>query len=299
MVLDADLIFAGCSMLGIAASLFVGGRWLGRRAGKAVGPLVVLGLLAATAFSWFASEHLFWATLIPLSGVLLWSHWTPLLVAAAAGLTDVNPSLPARRRRRLSCSLIMVAGLLFLHPLLRGVVRPIVGWETARWQGEDCIQSHSATCGPASAATLLRHVQIDASERQLAAWCLSSQDGTSSLGLYRGLLRATADTDLQPQPTATSLRELVERRQLPAVALVEFQTAPQSLLTTGLFGRSDSRHAVVLLGRDARGNWRVSDPAVGRVVWDNDTLESRFTGQALHLKSRSHSPNRAMAGGVE
>src|SRR5439155_26252660 len=56
-----------------------------------------------------------------------------------------------------------------------------------RWRRDICLQTSHATSSPAAAATLLRSHGIDTTEEEMARLCLTNPDGTSLLGLYRGL----------------------------------------------------------------------------------------------------------------
>lgn len=70
---------------------------------------------------------------------------------------------------------------------------------SAEKTGEACLQSTPSTCGPASAASLLRTFGIQASERELAEEAMTSRSGTEVWHLARALRRrgiaSTAITD--------------------------------------------------------------------------------------------------------
>lgn len=57
---------------------------------------------------------------------------------------------------------------------------------------EVCLQSTPSTCGPASAATLLRIRRLPASERELARECYTSRTGTELWYVARALRRPPA-----------------------------------------------------------------------------------------------------------
>ena len=57
------------------------------------------------------------------------------------------------------------------------------------WSGKVCLQSTGSSCGPACAATLLRHFGIKATELEIARECFTSASGTENWYLARALRR--------------------------------------------------------------------------------------------------------------
>ena len=71
-------------------------------------------------------------------------------------------------------------------PYLKPLVVPLSDAELHdQWQGEACLQSTDATCGPASVATILRHLGIDTTERAVARAAYSYAGGTEAWYLAR------------------------------------------------------------------------------------------------------------------
>ena len=73
-------------------------------------------------------------------------------------------------------------------PYLKEVVLPLQ-MENLRdsWSGEVCCQTTASTCGPACAATMLRHFGIQATEQELARRCHTTQTGTENWYITREL----------------------------------------------------------------------------------------------------------------
>ena len=88
--------------------------------------------------------------------------------------------------------LVIPAGLLVLvlTPFVKPLLDPI---ELERLRGicesEVCMQSTFSTCGPSSAATLLKEFGETASEKQLARECLTSRSGTEIWYIARAFER--------------------------------------------------------------------------------------------------------------
>jgi hypothetical protein len=78
--------------------------------------------------------------------------------------------------------------LLILVPHLKPLLAPLdLAKLRDRCEGEVCLQSTLSTCGPASAATLLRRLGRAATERELAVEARSSASGTEVWYLARAL----------------------------------------------------------------------------------------------------------------
>ena len=89
----------------------------------------------------------------------------------------------------------------------------------------------------------------------------------------------------QPEPS-----EWASSGQLPNISLVRLggsADASTSSTRVGssrwLLGPRSEGHAVVVLGRDPRGNWLIADPAFGTTKWTDQQFRERFTGDAIYL----------------
>jgi hypothetical protein len=91
--------------------------------------------------------------------------------------------------------------VLVLVPFVKPLLSPIeLDRLRDRCEGEVCMQSTFSTCGPSSAATLLKAFGQAASERQLASECLTSRGGTEIWYIARAFKRRGFRTQVLIQP---------------------------------------------------------------------------------------------------
>lgn len=192
-----------------------------------------------------------------------------MLAAAAFALL----SSPAWQRSLLAVSVVGVASWRTVAPM----VRPAPKLGESRWSDGVCRQSTLATCSPAAAATALHDVGIDATEAALARLCLTSIDGTSNLGLYRGLRCKTDGTAVRVIPvilTAVDARHQGLRRCI-------FSITSSSTSTFELAGK----HSVVLFGFHADGSAEIGDPFSGRQRWTVEQFNALWSGSGFALST--------------
>ena len=283
-----DLYVAIALMLLLSLGLFAlvvrSARRLSR--GAASGLLVLcVGLLVL--FTWILADGLWLARLIPLTSVVILGDWTPLLVAAAAGLAWGRMPGAARRRAVL---LVPLAGLCLWRSYAR-LGQDLPPLNDDRWRRGVCLQTSDASCSAAAAATLLRERGIDATEAEMARLCLTRGAGTPMLGLYRGLKLKTAGTAYEVEPFHTDLTGL---RSLAADGPVILSVGlPRD--TAGLDSRYERlwgwtpgvRHTVVLFGFAENSEVEIGDPAAGREHWSAADLPVLWGGDGLRLVRRS------------
>lgn len=146
-----------------------------------------------------------------------------------------------------------------LAPLKRGALREL-------WQGEACLQSSSSTCGPASAASVLRKLGIEAKESEIAKDAFSYQGGTESWHLIRAMRARGAEVEVETE------RELEKPFPAPCVAGVRL----------GGVG-----HFIAILEETSDG-CLAADPLVGPRRFSKDELLKRysFTGFFIEASRR-------------
>jgi predicted double-glycine peptidase len=89
-------------------------------------------------------------------------------------------------------------------PYLKMALAPLKAEELReRWEGSVCLQSSESTCGPASAATILRFLGEDASEREIARAAFSTSRGTEAWYLARYLRKRGLSAKFDFRPTFT------------------------------------------------------------------------------------------------
>ena len=144
-------------------------------------------------------------------------------------------------------------------PFVKPAVMPLdYDRKWSRWEDGVCMQTTTATCGPCSAATLLRQAGLDASEKEIARATYSYAHGTENwyIARYltsRGLKTRYAKTEPNPQSIP-----------YPSIAGVR-----------GLgYG-----HFIVVLDKTPRG-YVIADSLVGKSIMTKSKLYEayKFTG---------------------
>ena len=216
--------------------------------------------------------------LLPFSNLIVLSNWQPLLVSALAGL--LWHRLPAQvwRKSAVTCALVVAC--------LLSVYRPILAQPPAmhdRWDGPVCMQTSQASCTPAAAATLLRQHGIRTTEQEMALLCLTSRDGTQTLGLYRGLKLKTRGTPwdvyLFSDGTIDDLRGM-------GPVLLSVELRPEVRTMRELQGGGwmvGVPHSVVLIGFIGAERVAIADPSFGRQIWTLDELRLLWHGEGVRL----------------
>lgn len=269
---------------------------LGRRFGQGhqtLGQLLlVCGIVTAVLLAWRGGSSLRWAVLVPHSSALLIANASVILIVGAAGILVGTQCLSIGREKVAAAGLCLTAIWFGCFSVIRPIWQPLHLSEKAVWRDGICLQSHEATCAPAAAATLLRLHGIHASERDMARACLTSSQGTLSLGTYRGLYVAAGKNRAKPQALVClpdSFPAEMLDRNLPMLVHVDFESllAPSRVRHAERFSAisSEGGHAVVILDRLADGSWLVADPATGKKKWSDDYFRSIWIGEGIYLAS--------------
>jgi len=286
--MDFDLLLAILVIFFASISACCGGRRISRDFDSIRMPLFVVVILFT---AWYASS---WTgrveniALFSVGSAVLLSNLTPVLASFLAGLAWEMPGIPPVRRVLGLGTLVALAGMLFLAPMLRPILKPVSVNGLGRWSNGVCLQTHEASCGAAATATLLREVGITATEQELVEDCLTSQDGTEPLSLYRALMRQTQGKGMKPKIAAKDPQAWSSLGQYPILAMVapadsDELSPSRSGRLRHLLGRSSEGHAVAILGRRADGDYVIGDPSSGRVVWTPYEMSLYFSGQAICL----------------
>ena len=280
----SNLLFAMAVMLALAAVLGVlAARFYPRHPQTRILALTLV-LVGMFAFLFYAAGRLYWAAVIEDSAVIVWSNWTPLLAAIAAGWTARLPGIPVWRRAIFSGALAVASVTAVAWPILGVILRPPpVGGNV--WQDSVARQTSWATCSPAAAATLLRAEGIQASERELIPLCLTDNAGTPTLGLYRGIKLMAERAGRSVIVVQSTVDELLQSKPWPILLPVEL---PES-------GVEDPRyveewgwvpglgHSVVALGQTDQGEVIIGDPSIGFEAWTEKDLRVLWHGGGIRL----------------
>lgn len=227
-------------LLAAAAALvaFIVGRFLARRNSFGGARVVALVLVVCAGLPCL----LFIAYYAHVVDTLIYFEWRARPVTDAlpslVGLTVGWFSSRATGRGVLASAVatLVLVGLAHAKPHLIPLTQPLQD----AWQANVCLQSTEATCGPCSAATVLRSLGVTANEAGLAAQAHTSATGTLNWLLVRAL-RARGLTANFRQPRR------IEDVAAPAIVGVR----------VGQVG-----HFISYMGRDAKG-YLLGDPLVG------------------------------------
>jgi len=250
--------------------------------------LFAASLVLASVYAAFMVGRLELVGFFPGGNAVLQSNATPILILFATGLAWTIPSTSQSSRRFRFAVMAGLSVLFFFSPWLRPQMRPVVSDEQARFNQGVCLQSHSATCAAAAAATLLSYHGMPIAEHDMIRHCLTSRDGTEPLGLYRGLSVGTAGRRFTPMLASKHSLNWQALGQYPLIALVSFRDDEQLNSTPyrRLLGRQGDGHAIVVFGQKSNGDFLIGDPATGRTIWDQATFQRRFFGAAIFLAKR-------------
>jgi hypothetical protein len=216
---------------------------------------------------------------LPFSNLIVLGNFSPLLAATFLGL--VFHRLQGTLARR-----IAVAGTLALVCLL-AVYKPIISPTpklSDRWERDICLQTSSASCSPAAAATLLRQFDIKTDEREMAMLCLTSDAGTSMHGLWRGLKLKASERNLDvymfEDATVNDLRGVG-----PVLLSVELEpNAKVDPRYASVWGWMPGvAHTVVLLSFPTPFHVLIADPATGVELWTITDLNILWHGVGARL----------------
>ena len=154
------------------------GRWIA----------AVVSLLLCLPGAWFAIYYLHWLPEPPLLYQLRALPFSEGFLAAFGIAAGIWRSLLPKWLKPVPTA----SGVfLLVIPFLKPVVRPIDPSQLSeRWEGDACIQSSMVTCGPASAASILRYLgDQEAREIDLARESWTSLSGTEAWHLARAVER--------------------------------------------------------------------------------------------------------------
>lgn len=244
--------------------------------------LVLLGCMFC--YSRFLWDDVRLACLLPFSNLVVVGNWFPVAAGILGGLAWTR--IPGRwYRKSLSvAALTVVAGYAAVSPLL-GTAPVCDDW----WDAEHaCVQSTQETCSPASAATLLALHGIATNEQEMAELCLT-REGTSWVGLYRGLKLKTAGTPFDVQVVKCDADDVLAMGQ-PAILSVGLDATNANVEMRKEWGWIPGvNHTVVFMQTNSNHELVVMDPApgYGREHWSRDNFAMLFRGIAIRLVERS------------
>ena len=279
-----DLLLGLAMVLALAVGLFVLGVWAARRGSRHVAyglALLAVGVLLLHSLVLLDNPRMAWV--LPFSNLFVVGNWSPLGVGLLAGLAW---GWPGRRVWRIGPMILAMAGICAWHGY--GLLLGAPPRCTDAWVDGVCVQTATASCSAASAATLLRAHGIAASEGEMAKLCLTRASGTCNHGVYRGLKLKTAGTPYEVEVFSWTLDEL--RRKPPGPVLLHVRLEKGASVDPR-YARDwgwepGVSHAVVLFDFAGNGLVEMGDPGVGRERWKVESLEVLWHGMGIRLVKR-------------
>jgi len=175
----------GCGLFAAGESCYR--RW--PRLSLAVGVLLAVPCLLAVFYYLHLFDNVIWyydIRIVP---------WIELTFSGIGFLGGVIHAWDDAETIVGSVAVPVVFGIILLIPFMKPILDPL---DTAvlhdRCAGSVCLQSSYATCGPASAATLLRGFGESVTERELAVDSYTYAGGTEAWYLARAIRRRGAET---------------------------------------------------------------------------------------------------------
>jgi hypothetical protein len=284
----ADLYFGLVVLGGLTIALFAGSLWCSYRMGRVLSDLLAM-LVVAVMF--FYIRHLWYdvrlTQILPYSNLIVIGNWLPPLAGLLGGFAWRRIYGRVYRKAFCTSALAVAAGYAAVLPILG---EPPVCFN--EWDRDGiCLQTTMHTCTAASAATLLRLHGIDATEAEMAALCLT-REGTTWMGLYRGLKHKTRGTRWDVEVIECSAADIPDEPTRPMILSVglDAEAAAQHESRVAEWGWRPGRgHSVLLLGKRGSGNFKIADPAPGYgiEIWSSENLAEFFQGTAVRLIERS------------
>ena len=258
----------------VMASLALAGLtiWTARRS-RRIGTFIALAATGGLLLNAVVlQDSLYVARWLPLQDVMIVGNpMLPLATVLTASVFLLVQS-PLWQRSLLAMSVVGIAGWRVVNPL----IRPAPQLGEARWTSGVCRQSTLSSCSPAAATTALHNVGIETSEREMARLCFTSVDGTTNLGLYRGMSVMARRSSARVVPvlaTADVLR--VQNRRNCVFSIVSSRTSGLEL---------QAKHSVVLFGFDDDGHADIGDPFSGRQRWSNEQFNALWPGAGIAVE---------------
>ncbi|MEQ8790910.1 MAG: hypothetical protein RIC55_31900 [Pirellulaceae bacterium] len=279
----ADLIIGVLLITAFSIAVFFAAAWSARRlppwAASCIAAVVILAMVAYTHYLWYDVALV---RFLPFSNLIVIGNWYPLMAGLLAGVVFASVKTNWLRRGAVLAALFAVGGYAMVAPLLGRP--PECG---NRWTNDGiCLQTTDKTCTAACAATLLTMHGIDANEQEMAGLCLT-REGTTWMGLYRGLKMKTAGTAWDVEVVACSPEELMTKKPGPMVLMVGIEAGSDS---SRIMRREEGwipgvGHSVVLLDTAGSRGVVVADPtpSIGRETWTARDFQQlwRFCGMRL------------------
>lgn len=279
-----DLVFGALSIsITSATTFFVMQRLSKDATAKFRAALAVFVVALGATYFVYGWDQIWLSQLLPTSALVMLGNWFPILASALAGIVSRMPELPAWRRGLATAGMLLSALLALTFPLI-GKTPDC----SHVWRDNICLQTTPYSCSAASAATLLNHYGIAATEAEMAELCLTNSlsRGTSWQGLYRGLVLKTCGTPWRVEVIQSQRLSPKSLDGAPAilVACLPLEGSNLNPIYRDACGWVPGQaHAVVYLGEFDSSTAIIGDPQFGRELWTADDFNTLWTGLAFRL----------------
>lgn len=244
-----NLVPLDLSILALTLLLFAAGLRSGRHG----------ALLAAPGV---AAVALFLAYYLHIVDGIWYYRWRSLPIVdfapALFGLSMGAVTAKAMAREESKAAAVVAGGLIALLVVGAAFARPWLRPHptdslTERWSEGVCLQSTMRTCGPCTAATILRHLGHPATERDLAVAARTDGGGTLNWLLVRALRREGLQADFREPASVMAV-------EAPAILGVRV---------------GEAGHFIALLERDGEV-LHIGEPLEGRLTLSLDEFSERY-----------------------
>jgi Peptidase C39 family len=249
-----------------------------------------LGTKAGTRLTLAASRlaFLIFAMALAAPGILFAAYYTKLLgepiwlyqframpgtelTAAGVGLVagfihQARHKHPILKKQLRVLTVPAILAVIIAAPYVKPLIRPLNRSLLAeQWKDGVCLQSTPSTCGPASAATIVRSLGKDVKEAELAQESFTNAGGTENWYLARALRKRGFEVEFRPVAPGTT----------------EFPTSA----VAGVKLAQGAGHFIALISKEG-ASYVASDPLTGRFTATLAELKSdyQFTGFFLVIK---------------
>ncbi len=281
-------LYVGLVILGgLTIAMFLGSLWCSHRISRVLSDLLAI-LVVVVMFFYI---QLLWynvrlTAILPFSNLVVIGNWLPPLAGLLAGFAWTRIYGRIVRKTLCTSALAVVAGYAAISPMLGEPPRCFDEWD----KDGICLQTTQHSCTPASAATLLRLHGIEATEGEMAELCLT-RDGTTWMGLYRGLKQKTRGTRWDVEVIECTAAEISRTSTEPMILSVGLgkKIAKRDESRFAEWGWRPGRgHSVLLLGAGPLGGFKIADPTPGYGIemWSATNLNELFQGTAVRLVER-------------
>ena len=291
-------LWLAMAMMGLlsVAIFFVTRRLVTKAHPRLLDGLALVIVLLVGAYVRFVWGQLWIVEWIPLPSVIVLANWFPLFLGALAGvLWERTKSQSFIRRLPVQMLLIGVTiwSEVYVIPRTQHDIRDEWIEPTELIPYRICRQTTEYTCSAAAAATILTSLDIETSEKEMAALCLTGE-GTTWLGLYHGMSIRLRGTGFKTEFFECKVERLDEiTAEFPTLLccrLTEDVDAEFPEYREDRGWRVGTSHSTVLFSH-VGPYYLIGDPSQNDPeLWSADDIANLWTGTGLRIVSAGATP---------